>query len=137
MEIKIRDLEMSYQMCVYGYNEPDKLLAPRPFVREYVRMVISNYRGREWPSWLTKFSDCYTFNNAKVIECPLVPEGHWVFINTTPPAEVEDKLKGRFSGIFNPVDGLKWHSVPQEILDFVAATKPPEVKTRFPEGAEL
>ena len=115
----ISNLEHTYQILVYGYNEPDILLASKTIAREYSRQTISYYEGKEWPSWLTKKDAVYTFNNSKVIECPLLKEDEWAFINIAIPPDLPHKE--RLSGLFSTTD-LNWRPVTPELMAFALAT---------------
>ena len=127
MEIRLSILEIAYQNLVYGYQEPDKLIAAPDIKKELTKMVFELYNRIGWPDWVTKKDAVTTFNNARVIESSLVPFGAFAFVNTNYPNDEH------YNGLFYIMDPeLKKHPVPENILDIVAIPK-----TRFPEGAEL
>lgn len=73
----IADLELTYQMLIYGYKEPTKLLMDPKLAMELTRITISHYTKTEWPFWLTKKDAA--FNSARVVPCPLMVET-WAFV---------------------------------------------------------
>jgi hypothetical protein len=130
MDINLADIEWCYQTICYGYAEPDKLLVLPPIYDKLRYKICELYnRVNSWPSWMTKREAIMTFNNCKIIESYIVPENAIVLINTKFPNEP------RYQGLFYLADpNHTRHDVP---VSWIQDLLPIEVKTRFPEGAEL
>jgi len=117
-------LEEAYQVCTYGYEEPDLILMAPDIYSEFMSMWVTIPDATRYLKADGDQSDvtCPYFNGAAVTFAKALPRGSWICINSNDNARREAMKKGwihpdiqaKLSGYFTKVD-IKWHPIPNEI----------------------
>lgn len=92
-QLNVRMLEESYQVCCWGYEEPDLMVMAPDVYAEFMCLFVT---WKDSQRFLTTENDvtCPYFNGAAVTWAKALPRGSWLCINSDNEARRKSMKRG-------------------------------------------